>query len=44
MTAERTGMRSRGRSAVSAPTGGASSNCVYSLHEAEIASGFISGK
>lgn len=44
VTAERTGMKSRGCSAVSEPTRGASSNCVYSLHEAEIASGFISRK
>lgn len=44
VTAERTAMKSRGCTAVSEPTSRASSNCVYSLHEAEIASGFISRK
>lgn len=44
VTAERTGMKSRGCSAVSEPTSGASSNGVYPPHEAEIASGSISRK
>lgn len=38
------GMKSRGCTEASVQTSRASSNCVYSPREAEIASGFISGK